>query len=615
MKKFIDKIEFNRDNTFISIILCLWVAIQIIVVGFLNVDDMFLRCIHIIFVLIISSLLFKDLGNFLKISLSILSVFSFLYVIFNYTLISKRGGYTYGLDVFVAGLGILLVLVIGFKSNKNLSLLALFFLTYLYWGKFLPGSLSHGGFSLKRVLNYLFWGTGGIFGIGVGVSASYIFLFVIFGSFLKYSGFSNFINDLSMSLIGKSKGGPAKVAVVASACMGMINGSAVANVATTGTITIPLMKKTGYDSDFAGAVEAVASTGGQFCPPIMGAAAFVMAEFLQIPYTQVLMAAIVPAFLFYLSLLLSVHLEAEKLGLKGISIDKKSKEILKSGFHLLIPLVILIVMMLMGYSPITCGIAAIFATIISSHFKKETAMNLETIIEASKEGALSALNVAMACILIGLIIGSVALSGLGLKFGSIVLSIVGNSNIYFGAFMVMILSIILGMGVPGVAAYVIVVSVAVPIMIKAGASPISAHMFCLIYACLSNITPPVAISSYVASSIADSDMVKTSLKAVKLGLGGFILPFFFIKNQDLLLQSTEIFTGLRVVLGAAVGILSFTVGMEGYLYRNLNKIFRCLFIFAGILLIDTGVYTDLIALTIIIFVFIYEKRCSYEKKI
>jgi len=453
------------------------------------------------------------------------------------------------------------------------------------------------------VLNHMIWGSQGIFGVGIGVSATYIFLFVLFGSYLKYSGFSQFINDIALTLVGRSAGGPAKVAVLASALLGMINGSAIANVATTGTITIPMMKKTGYKKEFAAAVEAVASTGGQFAPPIMGAVGFVMAEFMGVSYTTVLLAACIPAFLYYLTLLFAVHFEAKRLGLSGLSKDNipAAMEVLKKQGHLVIPLVVLLVLLGFGYTPLFAAVVSIFATILASWLRKETRMTWRTIVQATVEGSRSAITVGMSCAIIGVIIGTVSLTGLGLSFGYIILRIVGEGQLYLGGFMVMLMSIVLGMGVPGVAAYVIVSTVSVPVLIQAGAIPMAAHMFCLIYACLSNITPPVAMSSYVASGIADSDQTKTSLIAVKLGLTGFILPFFFLDNPILLLgtaANTPLLLTLRAIATSSIGVIALSAGLQGYLFARLNAVEKALLVIAGLLFIETKLITDLIAVAI-----------------
>ena len=301
-------------------------------------------------------------------ALILLSVFSFGYLILNYTRVAQNAGRVSDFELVIAAVALALVFEAARRASGNLAVLAAVFLAYNWFGQFLPGRLGHNGFTLKRVLATQFWGTQGLLGTGVGVSATYIFLFVVFGAFLKYSGFSKFINDFSLTLVGQSPGGPAKVAVLASALMGMINGSAIANVATTGTITIPLMKQTGYKKEFAGAVEAVASTGGQFCPPIMGAVGFVMAEFLNLNYTTVMLAAVVPALLYYLGLLFAVHFEAKRLGLSGLSKENipDAMKVLKEQGHLVIPLVVLIAIMFMGYTPLYAAVIAIFVTIAAS---------------------------------------------------------------------------------------------------------------------------------------------------------------------------------------------------------------------------------------------------------
>ena len=276
------------------------------------------------------------------------------------------------------------------RTSGNLAVIALVFLSYFaVWGRYVPGVFGTAAFPLKRIVKSLVWDTIGILGTGSGVSATYIFIFVLFGAFLKYSGFSQFINDISLTLVGRTPGGPAKVSVIASAMMGMINGSAIANVATTGTITIPLMKKTGYRKEFAGAVEAVASTGGQFTPPIMGAVGFVMAEFMAVSYTKVMLAAAIPAVLYYVSLLWSVHLEAKRLGLSGLSPENipKAAQVLKARGHLLVPLVVLLALMFYGYTPLYAAIAAIFVTVPVSWLRRETRMTPGIILQAVVEGS------------------------------------------------------------------------------------------------------------------------------------------------------------------------------------------------------------------------------------
>ena len=539
------------------------------------------------------------------------AVVCFGYILWRYDALAKTGRLN-DTDVWIGIVCLIVSFEAARRTSGNLAVIALIFLSYFaLWGRYVPGTFGTAAFTLKRVIKSLVWDTIGILGTGSGVSATYIFIFVLFGAFLKYSGFSRFINDISLTLVGRSPGGPAKVAVIASALMGMINGSAVANVATTGTITIPLMKKTGYQKEFAGAVEAVASTGGQFTPPIMGAVGFVMAEFMSVSYTKVMLAAMIPAFLYYLGLLWSVHLEARRLGLSGLSPENipKATEVLKARGHLLIPLVLLLGMMFAGYTPLYAAILAIFLTVPVSWLRKETRMTPKIILRAILEGTRGAIGVGVSCVIIGVIIGSVNMTSLGVNFGSLILKVVGEGQLFLGGLMVMVMSIILGMGVPGVAAYVIVYAVAVPVLRGVGATEMAANMFCLIYACLSNITPPVAMSSYVASGIADSDMTKTSLIAIKLGIAGFIVPFFFLNNPVLLYGSTEGVTAGTTAYAfttACVGVLALASGLAGLPTENTSGRARSIQLFcrlllaaAGILLIKPGVLTDGVALGLI----------------
>ena len=593
-------------------LLVAWAGFQLYFSTIGIISAMNLRAFHCMFLLIFTFLLFpmtkkekrkKTKPTALDLVLIVLTIVTFGYLIANYTRIVRGGGFLTSTELVVAAVGLLLVLEAARRAGGTLAVLGVIFFAYNFFGEWIPGQLGHNGFTLRRVLGHMFWGSQGIFGVGIGVSATYIFIFVLFGAFLKYSGFSKFINDFSLTLVGQSPGGPAKVAVIASALMGMINGSAVANVATTGTITIPLMKRTGYKKEFAGAVEAVASTGGQFTPPIMGAVGFVMAEFLGISYTKVMIAAIIPAFLYYLGLLFAVHFEAKRLGLSGLSKENipNAMQVVKEQGHLVIPLVVLIALMFMGYTPLFAAVISIFVTVAASWLRKETRMDLKTIIQATAEGATGAVSVGVCCVMIGVIIGTVSLTGLGLSMGYLILQVVGEGQIYLAGVMVMIMSIILGMGVPGVAAYVIVAAVAIPVLVEVGVNEMAAHMFCLIYACLSNITPPVAMSSYVAAGIADSDQTKTSLIAVKLGLVGFILPFFFLDNPVLLLGVTNVgwMVSLKAAITASVGTIALAAGLNGYLFKKCSIVERVLLVVSAIAMIHPGAMTDIIGVAVL----------------
>ena len=607
-------------NKVFTVVLVIWAIFQVWANTFGTLGAVKLRTAHIMFLLPLALMLYPTYKKERRrrrmipawdVLLIAAAVASFGYILWRYDALAKTGRLN-DTDVLVGVVCLLVVFEAARRASGNLAIIALIFLSYFaVWGRYVPGMFGTSAFTLKRVIKALVWDTNGILGTGAGVSATYIFVFVLFGSFLKHSGFSQLINDVALTLVGRSPGGPAKVAVIASALMGMINGSAIANVATTGTITIPLMKKTGYKKDFAAAVEAVASTGGQFTPPIMGAVGFVMAEFMAVSYMKVMLAAAIPAFLYYLALIYSVHLEARRLGLSGLSPENipKAGKVLRERGHLLIPLIVLLALMFMGYTPLFAAIAAIFVTIPVSWLRNETRMNPSTILKATVEGSRSAIGVGVSCIIIGVIIGSVNMTSLGLNFGNLILKVVGEGQLFLGGLMVMVMSTILGMGVPGVAAYVIVYVVAVPVLRATGATEMAANMFCLIYACLSNITPPVAMSSYVAAGIADSNMTKTSLIAMKLGVAGFILPFFFLNNPVLLYGSTEgvaLTETLRAFATSSVGVLALAAGLAGLPLAKYSRaatalrvICRAMLLAGGLLFVNPTLTTDIAGLVLI----------------
>ena len=557
---------------------------------------------------------------YFNVILSIITILTFAYIIYRYPQIISAGGILKDIDYMVGLLVLVLIFIMGLFYSRNLLILVFLFIAYALWGKFAPVFLSHSGFSINRIISHMIWGSQGIFGVTIGVCASYIFLFLLFGEFLQKSGLSGFINDISLALIGDKQGGPAKVAIIASALLGMINGSAVANVATTGMITIPLMKKIGYRKEFAAAVEATASTGGQFCPPIMGAVGFVMAEYLGVPYTKVMIAAIIPAIYYYFGVLVSVHQEAKSKGLLGLPKEELPdlKEVLRTRGFLSIPIIVVVGLIIMRYSPIYASVIGMIATVAISQFTKENKMGPREVMEAIVQGTLSSINIGVSCLLIGIVIGIVSLTALGLNFGNLIMSSPAISNTLTAGILTMIMSIILGMGVPGVAAYVIVVSVSVPILIQMGSIPLVAHMFCLIYACLSNITPPVAISSYVAAGIAGADEFKTSVEALKIGITGFIFPFFFLMNPELLIGAVSdvgLVYLLRIFLTGLFGVFNIACTFEGMLIGKLNKIEQILLFGVGLLAVDPGFITDILGIGIFLIILMINRRRTVEKYI
>ena len=605
----------------IVFLLCFWAAFQFYAVTVGAVGAVVLRGMHTLFLLLFTFLLFPAFRTektmrrcppWYDFIFIILSTFCFFYFLWNYTRIAQFGGRISDGEIVIAVVAIFCIFEGARRVVGLLSALALLFLTYNWWGAYLPFAIGHNGFTLKRVVLSQFWSMEGIFGTAVAVSATYIFIFIILGAFLKYAGFGRLVNDLALSFVGGTAGGPAKVSVIASGLMSMVNGSAIANVATTGTITIPLMKKTGYSKEFAAAVEAAASTGGQFTPPIMGAVAFVMAEILNVSYAYVAMAAVTPALLYYAGILLAVHLEAKKLGLAGISKEHMPdvRKVLKKEGHLLLPLVSLIGLMAVGYSPLYGATVSLVVTIIASWFRRETRMTIDKIIKATVEGTKSAITVGMCCVIIGVIIGTVTLTSLGLHLGYLILSITEINQLYIAGLFVMILSVILGMGVPGVAAYIIVQAVAVPVLVKAGAIPLVAHLFCLMYACLSNITPPVAVSAYVASGIAGGNQTKTALLAMKLGLIGFIIPFFLLYNPELLfgVPGNTRWITLASLLTALIGTIFLVTAVENRGLCPCKPIERMSLLAAALLLLYPEFMTDAIGLILGVIVLAMQYR-------
>lgn len=613
--------EVDRESRFrtysgwwdrlIVVLSLVWCVFQLYYTTVGTMEAITLRSYHTLFLLVFCFMLYpatrkenrrRRLPTVFDFVLIAASLFVFGYFILNYSRISMSGGFLTDFEIALGVAAIVLTFIAGRRAAGGLFWLALAFLAYDLLGRYIPGTLGHGGFSLSRLSGHMFWSSQGLFGSGVGVSATYIFTFVLFGAFLTHSGFTRFINDLSGALVGRSVGGSAKVAVVANGLMGMISGTATAIVACTGSIVIPMMRREGYKKEYAAAVVAAAATGGQFCPPIMGAVAFLMAEFLGVSYGTVAVAAIVPAALFYFGMLMAVHFQARRAGLKGIARENLPRvgQVLRADGHLLLPLVSLLGLMFLGYTPLFACVVSIFVTVGASWLRKHTRMGWKELVAACVEGVRGAVGTGVCCIVIGIIVGTVSLTGLGLKFGFLMLQFVGNGQLIKCGILVALMATVLGMGVPGIAAFVIITSVACPVMLQIGCDPIPAYLFCLMYASLSNITPPVAISAYVASGIADSHFTKTGWLAVRLGLAGFLIPFFFLTDPVLLIgcapAGTSILTVLRAIAGAAVGILLLSAGTEGWLVTKSSWWERLLCLAGALLLIDSGLITDLIGL-------------------
>ena len=552
------------------------------------------RFIHLFGALIITLIIYpysKKVKSFKKFEYLLLASLFALGLFFTINLtperILERGMYGVNLWEIIAGI-ILIAFVLELTRRTvgaPLAIVASIFIAYIFLGPYLP-FLYHKGYGLERFIEYQVWTLEGLFSIPIGVSASFVILFIIFGALLEELGAARFFIDLAYAIAGRSVGGPAKVAVVASALMGTVSGSAVSNVVTTGTFTIPLMKKVGYKPDYAAAVEAVASTGGQFMPPVMGAAAFVMAEFLGIPYWKVAVAAALPAILYYLSLGTMIHLEALKMGIKPIEIsgELKVSRIILNNIHLLIPIIVLIYyLFVVQASPALVAAYTILSLIIVgslSTLVREKRFPYREILRGLIKGAMYAAPVALACASAGIIIGVITLTGLGVRLARLI-PMLSHGIPLLGALLTMIVCIILGMGVPTTAAYIITVTLAGPALIHMGVNIFAAHLFVLYFAVLSFITPPVAIAAYAASGISGSDPMRTGFIAWRLGLAGFIVPFIYIFDQSLLLMgapSQIISTFARGI----VGVVALAIAIEGYFKGTIGVIERAMYFISSI---------------------------------
>jgi len=535
--------------------------------------------------------------------LALLAASTTVYVFLNYIGIVGRAGMPNMADLVVGAVLIVLVLEGARRvTGWALPVLGIGFMLYALFGRSLPGFFGHRGYSWSDLSSFLFVSTDGIYGTAVGVSASYIYLFILFGAFMEKSGMGRFFNDMALALAGHSKGGPAKVAVIASGFLGSINGAAVANVVTTGTFTIPLMKKTGYDKEFAGAVEASASVGGQLLPPIMGAAAFIMAEVLGIQYKTIAVAAILPALLYYIGIIAQVHIRAKKCGLEGIARENlpKTLDVLKERGHLLIPLVFLVVMLFAsGKTVIYSAFMTILVTIAASMLRKNTRMSLKDVGDALFEGTRSMIPVAIACASVGIIIGVASLTGFGLSMASAIVAL-GGKSLFLTLVFTMVACMILGMGLPSIPAYLITATMAAPALVRLGIDPLVSHLFVFYFAMFANITPPVALASFAAAGISGGSPMKTGLTSLKLSLAGFIVPFMFVYNDALLLRGSGFMEGALVMLTSIVGVIMLGGAIEGYLMSRMNVVLRIMSLGGAILLMTPNRSQDLFGAALVV---------------
>ncbi|MFS0786393.1 TRAP transporter permease [Shouchella sp. 1P09AA] len=608
-----------RVVAFVAVLLS---AFSIYVNSFMNIQEIYRNILFLTMLLILAFLLYPARKNLPAYRFStfdlILALFGVVgtgYLLIFYTTIHvDRMSQAVPLDYVFATLTILLLLEATRRSlGIFIPILAALAMVYAVFGPYFPGMFGHAGFSIERLLYRVYMTTEGVFGMTLSIASTYIVIFILFGAFLSVSGASKLFNDLAIAVAGQRRGGPAQVAVLSSALTGSLNGSAVANVATTGAFTIPLMKQVGLKKNYAAAVEATASTGGMMMPPIMGAAAFIMAGFLGVPYSTIVFAALIPTFLYFIALVFAIDLEAKKQGLKGMSKESIPQvwEVLKERGLLLVPILVVIGTLLAGYTPLLAGFAGIIVVIIASWLtkSKETRVTFKKVKVAFINGAKSSIQVGLACASIGIIIAVVTMTGLGSAIAYNVLN-AADGVLWIALVLVMATCIVLSMGLPSTALYIVVAVTAAPALVEIGVNPIAAHFFVFWFGALSNITPPVALASFTAAGIAGADAMKTSWTSVKLALPGFIIPFMIAYNPVMVLQETAdhsltIMSVAVTLVTSIIGVFAIAVALSGFLSIHLLIPERILYFVGSLFLIAPGLTSDAIGFLLLLFATIW----------
>lgn len=586
-------------------------------------DGMIQRSIHISFGLCLMYLLYpmrkkwsRDRFHPVDVALSVIAAAVPMYIVVNYQDLVLRAGRVTTLDFVVGLIAILLILEITRRVvGWPMVIIAIIFLIYALVGRHIPGKLSHRGVKFSSLVQHQFFTSEGIFGIPIGVSSTFIFLFILFSAYLEKTGMGEFFIDLANTLAGWASGGPAKVAVLSSGLMGTVSGSSVANVVGTGSFTIPMMKRLGYKPEFAGAVEATASTGGQLMPPIMGAAAFLMAEFTQYPYARVITAAIIPALLYYFGVWAGVHFEAKRLKLRGLKRDElpKVKEIMLERGHLMLPLFAIIYLLITGRSPMKAAIYAIALSIVCSMLRKNTRIGFKDIIGGLEQGARSALGVVAATACAGVIIGVVTQTGLGLKMGSTLVDFAGG-KLSLTLFFAMLTSLILGMGVPTTANYVITSTIAAPALLLLDVPMLAAHLFVFYFGIIADVTPPVALAAFAGAGIAKANPLKTGVTAFKLAIAAFLVPYVFVYNPSMLLIDVTPMGMILMIITSLIGIIGVASGVSGFFITEQSFIERIIFFAGGLLMVIPGTYTDAIGIAVLLVGFIIQRKKAVVEK-
>ena len=640
-----------------------------------------LRPIHLAFALLLVFLLYpaarglrKDRIAWYDWVLAILAAACILYIPLNYQYVIKNVGNFNAFDIAVGIIGIVLLMeacrrVVG----TPILIIVCVFLAYAFLGHLIPGTFGIRQMKLKQIVNHMYYTTSGVFGTPLGVSATFIFLFILFGAFLEKTGVGKLFIDLANAIAGRRVGGPAKVAVISSALQGTVSGSSVANTVSTGSFTIPAMKRVGYKPEFAGAVEAAASTGGQLMPPIMGAAAFLMAESTGFTYAAVVKSAIIPAILYFSGILISVHHEARKIGLKGMPEEDipNGWQVLKERGHLLLPLAFMIYMLASKVTPSYAALGAIITSLMAYSIEwwslvpiagMVVAMNFDIvftkyalwaillwlalclivnwkkgpalkdklgfdpmdIVDALRNGAKNVLGVCIACAMAGMIVGTVTLTGLGLKLATGLAQLAGN-NIYLLMFFTMLASIVLGMGVPTTANYLITSTICAPALIsmlmqmngvaeQTMAIVMSAHLFVFYFGIVADITPPVALAAMAGSAIAKGEPMKTGITATRIAIGAFIVPYIFVLNPAMLMIDAAWYDILLNVFTALLGMYALSGGLAGFVQDHCKWYERIILIAGGMAMIIPGLLTDVIGLAVVATIFLWQRARAKKRE-
>lgn len=620
MQKF-DKESDKREmkgfwNILINAICIVFAIFQLYTATFGILDAHLQRAIHLAFGFLLIFLLYPARKSWSRTSMHPLDVLfalvgaaSALYIVVNYQELVLRAGMNNETDFIVGVVGTLMVFeaarrVVGWPMIT----VAFVFIAYAFFGPYIPGIMAHRGVQVQELFDHLFFTTEGIFGTPMGVSSTFIYLFILFGSYLEATGLGKFFIDLANAIAGWAAGGPAKVAVLSSGLMGTVSGSSVGNVAGTGAFTIPMMKKLGYRPAFAGAVEAAASTGGQLMPPVMGAAAFLIAEFVGVPYFDVVKGAVIPALLYYIGVWLGVHYEAKKYGLKGTPREELPKfgPLFMEKGHLAIPLAVIVYLLVSGYTPMRAALAAIALSIICACLRKSTRIGFKEIINGLIDGSKGVLGVLIACATAGIIIGVVTKTGVGLKVATALLDLSGG-QLLPAMFFTMITSLILGMGVPTTANYVITSTIAAPALVQMNVPVLAAHMFAFYFGIVADVTPPVALAAYAGAGIAGANPMRCGVIAAKLAIAAFIVPYIFVLAPELLMINATPLTITYSALTAIIGMWGVSMAMIGFCQNMLNTLQRVLFMAGGICMIIPGHITDLVGVVCLIVAFMWQR--------